>query len=758
MQLRRLIISLSGVVLLASCSVEKHLQPGESVLYANRVAIAMQDGSVVPNEVTQAAAQRNKYIIQTPNRKVLGLNRLPMHVYCLSSPTDSGWVNRTLRNIGQSPVIYDPQDAELSAKQLSIMMAQKGCFNTNVDVDTVSLIHRNITIQYTIKASTRFKIDDITFHCDNPEIPQLIKKSPSLLKVGDYYDQENIDGERVRIVNLLKEEGYFLANDNLIHFIIDTTYAPNQLSIDVEIRNPIVNNDGFAEERPLQKYFFHTISIDSNAVRESVIRRILNIMPGHTYSPSAVSNSYNSLLNLRNFNLIDIRLLESPRSNDAARLIDASIHLRNSLQQKISLSLELTNASPITKQSDGNFLTNGNFGIETILGYQHHNIFGGAELLNIEGSLLVELPKTIFNREGQDFHSTFSAFEIGAKTTLDLPIFLLPFSNYISQLHTKPHTIFSASTYYQYRSYFERLQLGGSFGYSWNVNNRSRHQLSPFDLTYVRIFNIDEDYIQRISEITNLRIAYQYSDHFIMGCRYDFIFNNQVFGTRHNFTYIHASAESAGNLLSLLSSTAETYNEDQIKYLFDVPFSQYLRFSIEAKRYLYHLERNTLVLRCLVGIGLPYGNSFAMPYEKSFFGGGPTTLRAWQIRRLGPGSFKSDLDFDFERTGDVNLVLNIEERFPIVGPFEGALFLDAGNVWVTNKNLGYTNGEFDLSRLPQDLALGAGLGVRLKISILTIRCDFAVPIHDPSNPKDAWIFRSWSPSRIVTNFGIDYPF
>ena len=185
------------------------------------------------------------------------------------------------------------------------------------------------------------------------------------------------------------------------------------MNIEVLVKNPeVVNANGEILKRPLQQYYISSINIDSSVVKESVLRRTINIIPGNTYRPRQVSATYNSLLNLRNFKYINIEFKESPKSNDTTRLLDAYIHLKNSNQQKVSLSLELTNASPIVKQESGNFLTNGNFGLESIISYQHKNLFGGAEQLTVEGNLLLELPKMAFKNKTNDFYGIFSAFNI----------------------------------------------------------------------------------------------------------------------------------------------------------------------------------------------------------------------------------------------------------------------------------------------------------------------------------------------------------
>lgn len=244
-----------------------------------------------------------------------------------------------------------------------------------------------------------------------------------------------------------------------------------------------------------------------------------------------------------------------------------------------------------------------------------------------------------------------------------------------------------------------------------------------------------------------------------MDARYDYNYSNQVYGSRQHFTALHFSVESAGNVLSAIGSIFNTpKDENNIRQIFGVPFSRYARLSGEWTRYWYFGRSSTFVHRLLVGVGIPYNNSFSMPYEKSFFGGGPTTMRAWQLRRLGPGSHQAGGDM-LERVGDMQLVLNLEGRFPVVSIVEGALFADIGNVWLFNPDENYVGGEIKWNSLPSELAVGVGTGIRVNVSVATLRVDFAIPLYDPGfDPTLRWRPRHWAFSDIVTNFGINYPF
>ena len=470
--------------MMASCSADKYLGEGESLLFHTEQTVVMADSSEVTPEVTDALKRSQNYYLQRQNSKVLGIKNMPvgMWIYCVASPSDSSFWGKYWRNLGQAPVIYDEGKAQRTAQQLQRLLETKGCFNSSVTFDTTEIDGRKISIAYRITATHRYLIDDINYFCDNDTILRLLEQwqGSSPLQPGDPYDEEKIASERTRIANNLREEGYYYASPENITFVVDTTYHSRKLSIDVHV-----------DSRGLKVYHINNIYIypNSNAglrkgesrydtliynyagvnrafdyqfvydkpmtIKPLTISRSMMLFPGMTYRPRYINNTYNSLLNLRNFKYINVEFSPSPYSTDSLPLVDAHVRLINTTQQKISLSLELTNASPIGTSDSGNFLSNGNLGLETALEYQHKNLFGGAELFKVKGSLLLELPKLIFSGGGgSGFYDKFSAFEVGLDASLDMPEFLLPFSSNIPWQRTRPHTLISLGGSYQYRNWF----------------------------------------------------------------------------------------------------------------------------------------------------------------------------------------------------------------------------------------------------------------------------------------------------------------
>lgn len=792
---------------LTSCSVDKYLRPGEKVLHRNEVNIQMADSSSVPKEVSEALSNTQQYYHQLPNKRFLFM-RLKMRLYCSTNPDDSSRWSHFWRNLGEAPVVYDAHLAQSTALQLKTLLKTKGCFNSMVTTDTLHYGQNSVIARYNITATQRRKIAELSFRCrQQKEIEDLLRSEKwvesSLLKVGDYYDQQIMTQEQTRIATALKDSGYYYASADMVRFLVDTTYDSQLLSIIVSIRLPQRNVNDSVIPQPLQKYRLDNIYLYPNISTSlkaaelqpdtliyphqsysgritdyrfvykdiitpspRVICRSLLLRGGQTYRPRFAQITSNNLFGLHNFKYVDISYEESPNSTDSNRLLDAKIRLLNNTRHKLTLSLELTNTSDFNN-AESNFLTSGNIGLGTSLGYQNNNLFGGAELLNVEGSLLFDLPKLAFSKTGQDFYNTFAQFENNLNITLDLPSFLLPFANHLPWQYNRPHTLIGINANYLFRNMsivdtdfvLERTLLGASFGYTWSHQRYHQHKLLPFNLTYAHIIN-GETYYEWLflSSLDLLKYIFLSHDYVLLNTHYEYTYSNQVIGTRNNFSYLNFSIETAGNLLNAIDHLFHIYDEK------DTLYYQYLRFEGEYKRYIYWGDKNTLVLRALAGFGIPYGKSVAIPYEKMFIGGGPTTMRGWGLRHLGgygmPYEWEDASSSLALGMGEIMFVANIEQRLPIFSIFEGAIFADIGNVWkYSDWGIGKSDTPFKPSYLLETTALDLGIGLRANISIITLRLDLALPVYDPAYSEgERWIHSHLGWDKLVFNFGINYPF
>jgi outer membrane protein assembly factor BamA len=276
------------------------------------------------------------------------------------------------------------------------------------------------------------------------------------------------------------------------------------------------------------------------------------------------------------------------------------------------------------------------------------------------------------------------------------------------------------------------------------------------------MFRQNEIFEQFLSSNPNSqRLRHQYEDHFVLNMNYTFIYNEQTPNITHDFNYFRVRAETAGALLYLFSKAVKgKQNSDGQYYILGLSFSQYIKAETEYKHHFVFSKDLSLVFRVLIGAGYAYGNSKIMPYEKSFFAGGSNTLRAWTLYHVGPGGWYDPEYRNMERLGDMTILFNLEQRFPIYSFLKGAVFIDAGNIWTLSKEIPYENGNFS-KNFYKEFAVNTGVGLRLDFNYFLIRVDLGIPMLDPAhNTGSRWM---WKKDRmtlrdLVINFGIGYPF
>lgn len=793
----RFLFALLAATAFASCGVDRYLEPDQLLLNNVKFDVRMADSSAATKEVKEAFSDASHYLLQRPNSRYFGI-RVSMWEYCLARPDRNNFVSRYLRRQGAPPVAYDESKAFRSAQQLQSLLSSKGCFGSTVTFDTVRKGEREVIVKYVVRATPRSRIGDVAYSAATPEVLPLLRKwgEESPLKPGAYYDQEMLNGVRAQLTENLHNEGYFLADKSLVTFLVDSTFDRDNLGVEVQLSNPRIYNGQNKETSvvPLRKHYISSVYVLPNsgsdvephdtlvvptsvlgrhtdyrflhssplAISPSTIGHNMLLFEGMLYRPRAVTATYNALRNLQNFRYINIEMLPSPLSTDTLPLLDARVRLINGMRRSLAFSLEVNNSSSLT--SGEGVWRSGNFGIETGVEYKNKNLFGGAEQFKVQLSLLQELPKLVFNRDANvsTFSDLFNTFEVGLDASLNVPKFLLPLSGDIAWQRVRPHTLVSVGASYQYRSYFTRMYANSSFGYTWSQSRTRSHQFMPVELTFVRFLNIADDFFSRLPSLGDARILYLYSDHFILDARYDYVYNSQLFNTRKNFSYFHLSLENAGLLLNQASRLlGAPVDERGTRKIYGVPFSQYVRMSGEYKHYWYLANRQTFVLRGILGIGLPYGNSHAMPFEKGFYGGGPSNIRGWQLCHLGPGVFNSaNAKYEYERVGDMTLVANAEYRFPLgKSHFEGALFMDAGNVWLLKPATEFPGGDITMQHFLKGIAWCWGVGLRCNLSFLTLRLDLGDQVYSPGYDQGSrWRIAVKSKSDFDVNFGIDYPF
>ena len=373
----------------------------------------------------------------------------------------------------------------------------------------------------------------------------------------------------------------------------------------------------------------------------------------------------------------------------------------------------------------------------------------------------------IRDRLGGKERNLFS-YSLRPQVELVFPRFVVPFATVGSNSVYIPRTHLSLSYQFMKRvNYFNMNSFQFLYGYRWKVNRKIDYEISPADISYTSLGNRSETFIELLDANPALRASYQ--EMFIAGSNCSFTYNGQMASSGKMQFYLNARVEAAGNLFSLASMIAgKTPSPEDPATIAGSVYSQFAKVHIDARAYYAVGERDKLAMRLFAGVAKSYGNANVLPYSRQFFSGGPNSIRAFQINSVGPGTSlheRSEIGY-FQMGGDIKLEMNAEYRFTIYNIFKGAVFADAGNIWLQQSNPAAGGDGFAISRVLDELAVGAGLGLRLDVSFFILRFDLAMPLRKPWLEEGSrWVtdeqeFGSagWRRENLVLNVAIGYPF
>jgi outer membrane protein assembly factor BamA len=686
-----------------------------------------------------------------------------------------------LREIGEMPVIFDPSAATKSTEQIKTYVASKGYFDSRVG-DSIKIEDRKTKVFYNVDLLPPYTIRNLHFDITDTLIRSYFyfDSANCMIERGEPYDVDVLLAERARFERFIRDMGFYSFSSEYISFDIDSTAGNRQVDLYYNVRNE-VSVDNFSRvtvfphhvyqvknvyiypdydpgtalqkgEEYIQQldtilyngYYFIT-SNKKPEIRYDLILQTLYLKPGNPYNLTNTDQTQAHLMSLKVYRLVNINYAETDVPGDPMvleRSLDASIMLTPLTPQSYRVELEGTHSS-------------GNIGGALNLVYQHKNLFHGAELFSVKLRGAYEALKQT-NR-------LTSIQEYGFETSLRLPQFLIPFIKEDFVKKYNPSTNILAAYNYQAMPLFTRTLATATFGYTWRAGNYQTHIVNPLQLNLVKLppESIDPDFAQKIKSTFQ---AFSYSDVLILGGGYSFIFNNQTIQQKKDYTFLRINMETAGNLNSLINKISGANKAGDTTFMFlGQPYAQYIRTDFDL-RYNYRFnEFSTIVYRGFLGVGIPYGNSKAIPFEKQYFSGGANSIRAWQVRSLGPGSYdpgvlNDSTDF-LNQTADIKIELNAEYRFKLFWILEGALFLDAGNIWTYNYDEARPGTQFQFNKFLKDFALGTGTGFRFDFTFVIGRLDLGMKLRDP-RAGEGWIpgRRAYGRRDFSLVLGIGYPF
>jgi outer membrane protein assembly factor BamA len=573
---------------------------------------------------------------------------------------------------------------------------------------------------------------------------------------------------------LLKSNGYYAFADDYVRFKADSALGSNEVDLTLYIENPTRKDSITVKDKGHQTYVIRNIYVDTdydpkqpNASRDTLfyngiyfitkdkfihrpemLHDKLFFTEGDLYRVRRSELTYQYLSGLRAFRLINISFKDFVEQ-DGRHVLDCIIHLSSSMRQSYAVEAQGTN-------------TEGNLGLAGTFTYQNKNLFRGAEIFEFKLKGGIETQVVSSNVVDQPIWKglPFNTLELSPEVSLIIPKFLAPFRTDKILRYGNPKSIISLAYNFQQRPDYTRSIFTARFGYQWAQNQSMQHRLNPMEVNFVNIYNEDARFLERIDGLRDELLRNSYRPHLTTTTNYTLTYSGQKLSKRDDFSYVRLRLESSGNLLRGIMAAAQAEKDTTGSYrIFDIPFAQYLKYEIDFRRYIIPNASSMVVLRAYHGLGYPLLNLGALPFESSFFAGGANGIRAWPARSLGPGGWIDSLDLG-DQFADIKLELNIEYRFNIYRWFKGAIFADAGNIWLVNPDKDRPNANFDFTRFYKEIAFGIGIGLRLDFNFFVIRVDVAKPFHDPNKQEgQRWVVDDFSErSPINVNIGIGYPF
>ncbi len=762
----RLIITVAAA-LLWGCSSTKHVPDGQMLL--DKVEIKIDDDRTVHSE------ELINFLRQTPNHKVLGFAKLQLATYSLSGSDSTKWYNRWLRSLGQPPVIYDADLTDASRRQLRQAMINRGYMEAEVEVDTLLRPDKKrAAVTYRIHTGEPHVISNMALNVPDSAIRAILERDSAMFDIGagDLFDRNRLDNLRTTIASRLHDEGYYGFSREYITFTADTVRGSKDIALTLNLRAPdntrpadphhlyyirsvtFVTEEATHAEHP-DTVGYRNISVvygPDRYIKPSALYDMCFIEPGRPYSSRMVDKTYSSLSRLSILRFINIEMHPGGTVGNA-EMLDAVITISRNKKQSISLELEGTN-------SEGDL----GFGIGAT--YQNRDLTHRSELLSVKFRAAYE--SLSGNLDGF-INKRFT--EYAAEAGITFPKFELPFASRAFKKRMQATTEFALSFNWQERPEYTRVIAGIAWRWKWNNRLRDmarRHTFDLIDINYVRLPRSTIDFIDQIAP-SNPLLRYSYEDHFIMRLGYTFYQTNRriptaevnAFAMQPSITTWRFSAETAGNLLYGLSHLFKAKRDDGAYKVFGIQYAQYVKGEIDHTYTLNLNSRNALAFHAGFGIAYPYGNSSMVPFEKRFYAGGANGVRGWGVRTLGPGCYDSrnDVEDFINQCGDISLILSAEYRAKLFWVFEGAIFIDAGNIWTIHEYPNQPGGMFKFNKFYKQIAASYGLGIRMDFTYFLLRFDLGFKAHNPAMNQEPWplIHPKWSRDANF-HFSVGYPF
>ncbi|MEX2379866.1 MAG: BamA/TamA family outer membrane protein [Vicingaceae bacterium] len=756
-------ILLLTVLLFGACNNKKYLAENET-LYTGADIEYVKEGNFKVSSALKA--ELKEVIFPETNQMLFGIARPKLWMYNVTKePKKEKGLRHWLKyKMGAKPVLMEMTNPDQIEQLMVNRLHNNGHFKTKVNYTIENNAKKKTAkVVYTVELEEAYQIDSIFYPQGESHLESRINQlsADKLIKSGDYYQLEALKKERERISDLLRNEGFYYFEPGFLFFELDTNLGNRKLNVYLNIKENIKEN--YLSKMKLGEIYVYpnfdlrnsksrlapdTLQLNGtnylmqdSSIRPEIVSQTIAYKTGDYYSKERHENTINRLTGLGVFQFVNIRYSPDSSSNKLTPHIELTPNIKKSIR------LEFL----------GTTKSNGFTGPGFRASFQDRNMFKGAEMfsINLEGGYETQLSSA---------SSGLNSYELGINTELSIPRFLMPFN--IQTVHNRytPFTTFKLGYRTLNRLQYYRLNsFSLSYGYRWRETKTKQHELYPVSINYVRLATSSDAFNQILSE--NPLVRNSFEEQFIMGSIYSFIYDNRSKNENTNNFYYKGTVDVSGSLAQMLSAISqnERFGANTDYEVLGINFSQYVRLENSFKYYIKLNEKSLIANRLTFGAGVPFGNANSLPYIKQFYIGGGNSIRAFQPRSLGPGTYRrSEEDRDgnifIDQSGDVKLEFNTEYRFDIYSIYKAAVFVDAGNIWLINEDPLRPGGEFKSSQILNQMAVGTGFGLRIDPDFFVIRLDLGFPLRKPYLAEgERWIIKNFGKDPVL-NIAIGYPF
>ena len=707
--------------------------------------------------------------IMKTNRPMVFLPRTGLTIYNYWKPSGK-WGPRhyIYRLLAKPPVLLEVVNPEFRAKVMQQRLADMGHFDSEVipEIRIYGKNNKKAAATYTVNFRQAYTYRNLEFYSKHTLADSIAAASmpESLIIPGNDYWVKELNDERSRLSMILKNKGHYFFNPDFLFFHADTTVGQKQVDLTLVIKDKIPakafneynirNVNIFVRKDKKNRSFSDSAFINDciykstvNTFRPKIITGAVSIKPGGIYTFINHDNTLRYLQGMGAFRSVEVSFEEAA---DSTKRLDANI--------------ELVPLKPLQTSLEVNFATKSNdfLGPAAILSIGHRNIFKGAEQLSLQidgGFEWQKRSKTKYYELG------VNSYEIGTQLKLTIPRFLVPvdLKNQSSRYVPKTYTSIGFRSLKRVKYYSMNLsQL--KFGYTWRTTPKREVKVEPVSVDYLVLTQTSaefDDFLQQYPQV-----AKSFEEQFIIGSMLSYTYTSNPKRNKNSHFYYNGVLDLVGNLLNGIYNITglKKPGSDEQGELMGTPYSQFTKITNDFRYYIYITEKKQIATRILAGVGIPYNNSAVLPYVKQYFAGGSQDIRAFYSRTIGPGNYQPSDTLDkqgfLDQSGEIKLMGNIEFRFPITFKTYGALFVDAGNVWLIKDDPSRPGGKFEFNRFISDIAVGGGFGVRVDIDYFVLRLDAAIPFRKPyPDNHEKWIFNN--PGFFgdyVFSVAVGYPF